>query len=47
VLKVFAGQLNSGTGDDFVRRFLSDLSTTAAEAATAQEAFTRILDTLH
>ncbi|MDT5128615.1 MAG: hypothetical protein QOH54_4259, partial [Mycobacterium sp.] len=94
VLKAFAGQLKSGTGDDFVRGFLSDLSTTAApnmtvasepkeiggrqvtyfkipsaaegyayatgptvviaydvagasEGATAEEAFTKILDRLH
>ncbi|MDT5188014.1 MAG: hypothetical protein QOI28_265 [Mycobacterium sp.] len=34
VLKAFAGQLKSGTGDDFVRGFLSDLSTTAAPNRT-------------
>ena len=31
-LRVLAGQLNSGSGDAFVEKFLSDLSTDAAEA---------------
>ena len=93
-MKTFAGQLKSGMGDDFVRGFLSELSTAAApnrtvaseskevggrqvtyftipmaaegcayatgptvvmafdvaeasEGATAEEAFTKILDRLH
>jgi len=34
VLKVFAGQLKSSRGDDFVHGFLSDLSTAAAPGRT-------------
>jgi hypothetical protein len=34
VLKVLAGELKSGSGDDFVQKFLSDLSALAAPGRT-------------
>ena len=34
VLKVLAGELKSGSGDDFVQKFLSNLSTLAAPGRT-------------